>query len=100
MMWDSSLMSRLSRRSPTNRLRHDVGWELANPTEARKPLEPAKTWKPDEPAEAPRFHCWQHPDPTSQPKIKNTKSLMLQIVVSAFLRKDTGDKKQVQGVNI
>jgi hypothetical protein len=25
----------------------DVGWEATEPTEVRKPLEPARAWKPD-----------------------------------------------------
>jgi hypothetical protein len=27
---------------------YDVGWKPAEPTEARKPLEPAWVWNPDE----------------------------------------------------
>uniref|UniRef100_A0A8C7HJF9 Anion exchange protein n=1 Tax=Oncorhynchus kisutch TaxID=8019 RepID=A0A8C7HJF9_ONCKI len=33
------------------RLRHDVGWEPADPAGARKPLKLAKAWKPEKPAD-------------------------------------------------
>ncbi|XP_029629899.1 uncharacterized protein LOC115206862 [Salmo trutta] len=38
----------LRRRNPMGRLKHDVGWEPAESTEARKLLKPARVWKPDE----------------------------------------------------
>ena len=37
----------------TSQVRHDMGWEPAEPTEVRKSLEPAKALKPYKPAEAP-----------------------------------------------
>ena len=77
------------------RLKHDVGWAPAEPTEARRPLEPAKAWKPDKLAEAPPV------PPAIAPglDVTNQNSLIILLVVSAFCI-NAGDEKQEQGVNI
>ena len=64
-----------------------MGWEPAKPNEARKPLEPAKAWMPDEPAEAPPVPSAAAPGPG--PNVTTKNSLMLSIVVSAFCEKRT-----------
>ncbi|XP_031664175.1 flotillin-2a-like isoform X1 [Oncorhynchus kisutch] len=52
-------LDRLGEQELTIRLRPDVGWAPSEPTGARKPLEPARVWNPDELARHPWFHRWR-----------------------------------------
>ena len=52
-------------------LKHNVGWALAEPTEARQTLKLAKAWKPDAPVEAPLVPLAVAPGPDVTNKTKN-----------------------------
>uniref|UniRef100_A0A674CIU8 Solute carrier family 4 member 1b (Diego blood group) n=1 Tax=Salmo trutta TaxID=8032 RepID=A0A674CIU8_SALTR len=82
---DGVLRSLLQNRSLMGRLRHDVGWEPANPTGARKPLEPAKAWKPDKPAVSPPVPLAMAP----RPNVTNKTKTSLRLRALDFLERPT-----------
>jgi hypothetical protein len=93
------LLGQLGEQELTMRLRPDVGWAPSVPTEARKPLEPARAWKLDELARPPRFHRWRpRAAATIPPGTPVHPDASYFWLLHSVTRNDAGEMKQVRGV--